>query len=305
MSYGFSKKLIPALVCQKDGGDLKIANTAEADDRVVVEGELVCKQCERKYKISKGIVHFLTEQKEVGSELQDEIRARDKGAHRYDQRLKDRYYKEVVPTVRQLGSLKDKTLIDYGCGTGRITARLSAAKAVLATDFSHESLLYLADKLSSQDNFGLVLADATQLKTKENFFDLGLSSQVLEHVPTKEMRADWLKNIKDTLVLGGKFVCTAYYQDIRRRLKKQPVEGHHPKSNIFFHYFSIGDIKNEFGPIFKINKIKIIDITLPLEVRLGLTRIFKGHVSRLLENVPFIRSLGHLILVVAVKNEKQ
>lgn len=190
-----------------------------------------------------------------------------------------RYQKEVPSTIGQLGNFKNKKLIEFGCSTGRFTQKLLKCKNILAVDFSKESLVVLSQKLASQKNIGLVLADAIQLRTEDNFFEHVLVAKLLEHIPGKVVRQKFLKNIKSTLKNQGRFVCSAYYNDIRRRIKKKPAEGFH-QGVIFFHYFSKKEIKEEFKPIFKINKMKIIDITLPLEARLGLTKYFKGHVSR-------------------------
>lgn len=299
--YGFSKNLIPALLCQKDRGVLEVSAVTKGNDKVIIDGQLSCQTCHTHYQIKDGILDFMPQQPDLDEVMSREIKSRDQNADDYDQRLSVRYQREVVPTIKSLGDINNKDLIDYGCGTGRITIELSKAKNVLAIDFSRQSLVVLTNKLSNQENFGLVLADATKFVTRDNFFDLALSTQVLEHIPTKKKRQQWLQNISQTLKSGARFVCTAYHQDLRRGLTKQPAEGYHQGSNIFFHYFSLAEIKQEFKPIFSLKKVRPIDIILPLQKRLGLNKIFGGRLSVWLQNVPGLNLFGHLVLVIAKK----
>lgn len=300
MNYGFPKKLLQAVVCQKDMSELKVESIQTGSEKNIIEGSLICEQCQTGYNIKEGILDLLGGQRGLDDILTSEIEERDKQADAYDKRMSIRHEREVPSTIKQLGDFIGKKLIDYGCGTGRITEKLLACESILAVDFSRKSLLKFSKKLSDQDNVGLVLADVSQLVTKQDYFDLALSSQVYEHIPTKQSRQQFLKNIKDTLVPKGIFVCSAYYYNIRRRLKKEPIEGYH-KSTIFFHYFSLKEIKSEFRLVFKIKRIKIIDIILPFEVRFNLERYYKGYASRFFENIPLINSLGHLVLLTAIK----
>jgi ubiquinone/menaquinone biosynthesis C-methylase UbiE/uncharacterized protein YbaR (Trm112 family) len=302
MQYAFPKKLISSLVCQKDKQPLSEDIVWEGDEKKILKGSLVCKQCRTAYEIKDGILDLLMGQQGLDDILTLEIKERDKQADSYDKRMSIRYEREVPSTIKQLGDYRGKKLIDYGCGTGRITEELLACDAILAADFSRQSLLEFAKKLGDKDNVGLVLADVSQLVTAPEYFALALSSQVYEHIPTKEPRLKHLKNISETLAANGRFVCSAYYHDLRRRLRKEPIEGYHEEV-IFYHYFTLKEIKDEFKAVFKIKRAKIIDITLPLETRLGLSKMLGGYASRVFENFPLVNSLGHLVLLTAVNKQ--
>ncbi len=302
MYCGFSKNLIESVVCQKDATGLIIGSIDIEDENVIFEGNLICPKCGAKYEIKRGILDLLTGQDKLDNILLLEIAARDKEAFNYDNKLSARYYREIPSTIKELGNLKNKKIIEYGCGTGRFTIKIKECADILATDFSRNSLLILSKKLIGVKNVGLVLANSVSLVTSENYFDLALSAQVLEHIPEERMRRLFLENIKKTLISNGVFVCSAYHYDLRRRIKQELREGYH-KSNIFFHYFSKKEIKKEFSPVFHIKKIKGIDIVLPFEYRFGFSKYFKGKLSRLLEKIPFVNNLGHLVLVTAIKNK--
>lgn len=301
MTCGFSKKLIPALVCQNDNQALRVEKIYQENETSIFDAILVCDNCKIFYQIKDGIANLLVNQDKLEKLIKDEIVARDKEAADYDRRLGVRYYKEVPSTLKKIGHCHDQVAIEYGCGTGRLTYELvKKCGQIMAIDFSLESLKILAEKLNSRDNVGLVLADAIQFKSKENFFDLALSFQFFEHIPTLEKRENLLANINKTLKKGGKFISTVYHHDLRRRINKQPQEGLHP-SGVFFHYFSQEELRNEFKKYFKVINIVSIDITLPLEARLKLSLRLGGFLSRLSEYLPIIRQFGHLLLIISKK----
>jgi ubiquinone/menaquinone biosynthesis C-methylase UbiE len=302
MKYGFPKKLVEALICNC-GGDLESINSVESDDNSIYSGCLECSDCKKKYKIEEGVINFLDKQNELGRVMQDEIKARDKESPVYDKRLAARYFKEIPSTINKLGEIKDKNIIEYACGTGRITTEIMKdCKFLLASDFSLQSLIVLSKKLGNITNVGLVLGDSVQFKTKANFFDIALSTQFLEHIPEKEQREEFFRNIYNTLKNKGRLVLTAYHQDFRRIVRKMPKEGMH-KTKIFFHYFSSKELRDELNKLFKVIDLHPIDITLPLEFRLKLPAKFSGLISRLFERIPLINKLGHLLIVDAKKDE--
>ncbi|MBT4349489.1 methyltransferase domain-containing protein [bacterium] len=299
MSCGFSKKLISDLVCQKDGAILSIDKITRENEQSVFDGQLVCATCQSHYEIKDGIVNLLIDKHDLEQLMQDEISARDKEAGQYDKRLSVRYYKELPSTFKKIGDCHNKKVIEYGCGTGRLTQELvTRCDQILAVDFSVKSLKLLADKFDNKDNIGLVLADATKFKSVNNSFDIALSFQFLEHVPTLEQRKTWLNSVHQTLIDGGLFISTVYHQSLRRRIKKQPQEGSHP-FGIFFHYFFDKEIKDELKTYFNIVNLHPIDITLPLEARLNIPMKLAGLLSRLSEHIPIVNQLGHLLIVKA------
>lgn len=70
-----------------------------------------------------------------------------------------------------------KTILDVGCGDGRITNELVKYYDVFAIDRSREAIKYVNSKKS--------LASADQMPFKDHLFDLVLSSEVIEHLPGK------------------------------------------------------------------------------------------------------------------------
>lgn len=299
MSYCFSKKLLLALVCPHDQGKLNLIKTTKENSVGIFEGELSCQNCQQSYFIKFGILYLLPEQGQINTLMSTEMQVRDKQTTEYDKRLATRYYKEIPSTLAILGDLRGKKLIEYGCGTGRLTEIISqSAELVLAVDFSLISLQLLADKLKGKENIGLVWADAVNFKTIEHGFDLALAAQVYEHITTFKQRQFFLNNAKQSLRLGASLIMSVYHNDRRRIQQKLSQEGRH-QSGIFFHYFLPLELRQELSSSFVVKKLKLIDITLPGESQLHLSLVWAGRLSRVVENLPVLNKFGHLLLVRA------
>lgn len=300
MYKGFPDKLVGVIKCPKDGNFLSVPESAGEKPSHIMEGEIFCEKCGKNYSIRGGVLMLLSDQKIEDKFLLSEIKARDAGAFRYDGKFKHRFYKEILPTIKALGSTNGKNIIEYGCGTGRFTEIFSKdSDWYLATDFSLESLKIAATKISSP-KIGLVLAGSITLKTKESFFDTALAFQLIEHIPSVESREIFFENIEDTLKEEGEFLSSTYHQDLRKVIKAEVKTGEH-SGGIYFHNFSVSELKSEIGYYFDIIRAHPIDITLPFEVRLHLPPRLGGLIEMIAERVPVINKFGHLVLIKAVK----
>ncbi len=295
----FPRQAIGLIRCPCDGGEIFLTSTSEDNGTGIVSGVVTClTDSSHSYKIVDGILKLMLELESLDDKIQSEIQARDRQAANYDIKLSSRFDKELPSTLGAIGSVLGKSVIEYGCGTGRITKHLLGAELIVAIDFSYESLVILAHKLSGQSNLALIQSEITSVKIKPKSFDLAVSIQVIEHIPTSEMRAIFFNSVKDTLVDNGLFILSAYHFDLRRRLKNKPRIGQH-NSGIYYHYFGQREIRKEMERFFDFYFAKKIDITWPMEARLHLNKLLGGPLSRLGEKIPGINNLGHLILIKA------
>jgi len=69
------------------------------------------------------------------------------------------------------------TILELGCGDGRIASRLNSGRLVVGTDLSLKGLQ------SCPDRFKRVQSDIRQLPFADHSFDLVLCCEVLEHLP--------------------------------------------------------------------------------------------------------------------------
>ena len=89
-------------------------------------------------------------------------------------------------------------ILDIGCGSGRHTCAAYGFQNSIAigADVSHAALVEARDRLRFHDEiwengggiWGLTMADVSALPFKDNFFDLVICSEVLEHI-LEEKRA--------------------------------------------------------------------------------------------------------------------
>lgn len=296
-AIGFPIKFVNLLVCQKTGGPLGIKDVQKGDSSVIIHGTLESLSG-LEYKITDGIVRMLNEGT-LYREAKREICSRDSEAVTYDERLRPRYEKEIPSTLNLLNPWAGQTILDLGCGTGRVSSELYGAE-LLGVDMSLSSLKVFQQKTLNLKSLGLVCADATNFRIKPSAFSQVLSSQVYEHIPTRERRIAFLKLVKESLSPDGIFVATVYHYDLRRYLRKESKEGYHP-SGIFYHYFDSEKLRAEFNEVFKAVSVRPIDITLPFEGNLGLSCRMSGNLSRICEYIPIVRQFGHLLLSKAQK----
>jgi SAM-dependent methyltransferase len=113
-----------------------------------------------------------------------------------------------------LESLKEKLLLDAGCGMGRYTeVAASVGATVIGFDLSY-SIDSCYENLGNLENVHLVQADIFHLPFKDNIFDFVYSFGVLHHTPSCE-RA--FKQLPQKLKKGGMlsiFVYSSYNRSI-------------------------------------------------------------------------------------------
>jgi ubiquinone/menaquinone biosynthesis C-methylase UbiE len=108
-------------------------------------------------------------------------------------------------------------ILDLGCGNGRLSELFSGKKIeYYGADFS-EKLIEIARKRYPELNFQV--SDALNLPFPDGFFDKVFSIAVLHHIPSKEFRAKFLKEIKRVLKPRGIVVLSVWNFALLKRTK--------------------------------------------------------------------------------------
>ena len=299
VSRGFSTELLEAVQCPNDGGQFVIVDEHVGD--VVSEAAIRCCTCGAASEIRDGILRLLPLQRPLSPVTSKEQDARDRGADRYDAHFSEWSNAVERDAVFSDDSLfRNKVVLDLACGTGRMTIPVfGTARAIVAADFSEQSLRVLADKIAagSKTRMGLVWCDVAQLRLAPGFFDVVICAQLLEHIPSEEQRRILLEQVATGLGATGRLLLTAYYYNLAKRLLRRPREGTH-ESGVFFHRFSCAEIAHAMPPTLLVSQIKALQIDPRLFPQQSMLR---GWLARVLEPTVCARLLGHLVLVKAQK----
>ncbi len=299
MYPGFPTSLLRKIRCPRDGGGLILREPVNPADGLIVGGRVSCDECRFEYRISGGILDLLAGRGDIDETMQREIEARNMDAGSYDQFTRQKWYRLEIPsTLEHLEDIDGKKVVEFGSGTGRFSIEIAKrASSLLAIDFSLASHRVHERLISEDGRVGLVLADVCTTRLEPETFDIAVSMQLLEHIPSERQRADFLRIVHECLKPGSSLICTAYHMDMARRILRRPKEGHH-NSGIFFHYFHNDELKEMFSEHFRIVEIYPILSHFPIIWRLQ----FKfPWLIGFLERTPFFREFCGLTLIKAVK----
>ena len=243
--------LLPLLASPETGGALTLT-VRRREGEEIIEGSL-SDDAGHIYPIEQGIPRLLP--LELRDAQKSEIAARDAQVGDYDRMAFLNWFGKVeIPlTRRTLGALPSDTLLEAGCGTGRMSRTLArSVREMAAIDFSFESLRVARKKLQAAGimNVHLVQADLCRLPFTDGAFDKVVSCQVLEHVPGPEARAAAVSSLARVLKPSGKLVLSAYKHSLLTRTFGKK-EGMH-EGGIPFFRFTKSELRETLGTDFTV-----------------------------------------------------
>lgn len=159
---------------------------------------------------------------------------------------------------RTIADLSPDTALDIGCGTGRMTEPLAEeCKRVVGVD---RSLLSLHNNRKKLEDSGvservlLMKADATALPLKSSVFDFAITTQMIQHLPSEELRKKCVEAITDSLKPDATFLST-FYEWHSGRTPWRKKEGMH-RAGIYFYRFTPEDVRRLLGPQFDLKSVQ-------------------------------------------------
>ena len=230
------------LRCPYDQSPLQ-ASTPE--DPGQLNGQLGCPKCERRYPVREGVIDFL-----VGRELNElqesEKNARNDAADAYSEYEPYSDLYELPALLEAMAAGPEDTVIDLGCGTGRMTRLfVPNVQRTIALDLSRQAVLRLGRRLSPEllRRTLLIAGDLTAPPLAPGLCTRAVSSQVLEHLPTAELRSQAFRAAADLLAPGGTLTCTLFNWSVwKQRDARRGVgdytrkEGLHCKGIYYYNY---------------------------------------------------------------------
>jgi ubiquinone/menaquinone biosynthesis C-methylase UbiE len=99
-------------------------------------------------------------------------------------------------TLNMIGNVKNKRILDIGCGTGRYCTLLTKKGGkVIGLDTSSEMLEYAKRKITPTCKFELHLSNIEDAKFPNRYFDIVVSALTLSHIPELEPIAQEISRI--------------------------------------------------------------------------------------------------------------
>lgn len=293
------------LRCPHDGAPVRWSGPGHAGwvGELWSDGALDCVVCGVRFAAVDGIVRFITGSLDDERKMA-EMRARDETAEGDAPQAGVHDPGEERALLAALRPSGGDTVVDLGCGTGRLTLQYAArVERTVAIDFSLASLRVLQRRLPEavRRRILLVQADVCALPVARGAFTKAVSSQVLEHLPTREMREGAVRSIASLLVPGGSFTCTVYNWSWHKQgLARRGVEtgfadkeGMH-SSNIYYYNFEA----SEFAQLIEVAGMRVelmrgVTIGFPGARLLGPVA---GPLKRLITRTSLGVRLAHLLL---------
>lgn len=205
------RKLLEILVCPKCSGSLAVTNSVEQE---IIEGVIICEKCNGEYAITNGIPRFV-EPDNYGSSFGYQWNLfRKEQLDRYNGTTlsADRFWSETGWTREEL---KDKWMLDVGCGAGRFLDAASASGAqIVGIDISN-AVDAAKSNLEGRKNVHLVQASIYELPFREGALDFVYCIGVIQHTPDPSAS---LNSIASVVKPGGEIAVTIYPRKLWTKL---------------------------------------------------------------------------------------
>lgn len=199
--------------------------------------------------------------------MDSERQARDEQAEAYDRMLalsalewfeRPAYRNAIQDALdgKGAGAPGNLPLLEAGCGTGRLTGLFAGMwDEVVAVDMSRDSIernrVRHAGRTRATIHF--VHADLTHLPLRDASFCATAHCGVYEHIPSRELRQQFLHHARRTLSPQGTLLLSAYrYAGLAKLFEK---EGEHA-GGIPFVRFTEEELRAEIEPFFEIKAFR-------------------------------------------------
>jgi len=190
--------------------------------------------------------------------INTERAARDEQAEDYDRMLAikmlDIFERPVYRRV--MAEVPNGLVLEAGAGTGRFTSLFAeSAGELISVDMSRDSLLRNRARHVGKTACTVhwIQADLTHLPLKDGIFGAIAHVGVYEHIPTRELRQQFLQHAKRVLAQDGTLLLSAYrYNGLTKFFEK---EGEHDGGIPFFR-FTEEELRGEVEPYFSIERFR-------------------------------------------------
>jgi 2-polyprenyl-3-methyl-5-hydroxy-6-metoxy-1,4-benzoquinol methylase len=293
-------RLAEELRCPADGAPLTL-ESYQAANSLITKGLFHCASCKRSFPIVDGIadLRVLAGNDEAVAAKRREIAVRDAEAHEVYDRIVGEYRTclEIQYTLKYLGTITGRRLLDFGCGTGRVTKALVQGGAeVSGVDYSMLSLREAMSRVGGDGHgLDLIAADVAALPFSAGSFDIVVSNQVLEHLVNAEHRNLMFESIAKMLGPGGLALITTY------NYVGSGVRQGCSSAGVPFFCYDRDMLKNDLTHFMDVKQITCVDHQLPCRLPRRLGMSLGLWLDNLIACTKVAWRTGHLLLAVCAK----
>ncbi len=198
------KEHVKYLCCPTCIGELKITISV-AEDKHVIDGNLLCTTCNKEYTIIKGIPRFVPDNNyadNFGLEWNTHSRTQYDGSSGF-KISEGRFINET----KWGNKLNGELILEAGSGSGRFTKHAVETGAMIIS-FDYSSAVEANYKSNAgNENLLIVQASIFDMPFKKNYFDRLLCIGVIQHTPDPRKAFHCLV---DAIKPGG-YLCTDIY----------------------------------------------------------------------------------------------
>lgn len=177
------RKLLDYLKCPTCSSTIRLGSIVAAEENEIMDGELACEKCDRKFPILRGIPRFATLEKVEADKAATAANFGWQWQHfvQGDELYADQFLGWIAPVRPEF--FQNKVVLEGGCGKGRHTqlAAKWGAREVIGIDLSAAVETAFA-ATRALENAHIVQADIFNLPFAP-VFDYAFSVGVLHHLP--------------------------------------------------------------------------------------------------------------------------
>lgn len=175
--------LLQYLACPSCGGVINLLVVGRTEASEIMEGDLVCAGCARRFPISRGIPRFADPATAEGDQRATAESFGWQWQHftQQDEKYAEQFLEWIAPVTPEF--FRNKVVLEGGCGKGRhsqLAARWGA-RAIIGVDLS-AAVETAFSATRGLENAHIVQADIYRLPFGRNF-DYAFSVGVLHHLP--------------------------------------------------------------------------------------------------------------------------
>jgi len=213
---------------------------------------------------------------------------------------------EFALLKRLLNPAKEDIILDFGCGTGRLTTKFAAlCRRIVAVDRSKRSLEVLKERSSGTgtSNIDMILADLTEPLPVRLAATKAFSVQLLQHVPSSEGRRRVMGRVLAALAPGGAAVFLDEVHALSRRLRSKPreVAG---KDTLYFHPFTPKEIRKELRSV-GFGSVRLVGCGVLYWSRYCILPQALTHLDVMLSSLPGMVWISKFVAATGTKSPKE